>query len=570
MKLVWNVFFLFLALSSCEDIIPGKMSDIRGSGGAVLELTFRVGTPPRDVRMMADFTRENVVVAQNPLKDSYSATVTPLGYTDLFHIGSKHIFLPMDWDPDAVATLCPVCDGIFGTGGASPVWILWRSIYASVSGLRLQQDTVEHGANCLQPSTWFCETSGRLMGQNVLIFFDPSEPVTRIPVALFNKLRNGRSLNEDWPPVDIYLDGTGPVENLHLHIPGEQVVRHAPGEPDTLTVDQTNTNASVVTIGYEALRAAAIRRDFNTAKLIFEPRITQRNMTLLQSITLVFLWTLFFYWKLVKPFFRLHRSLWEKHFYMIIADVAFDIIVLTVPYTYFFQRGSFDALKSSLFMFIIVGVVVAIATAWEFTALFSMLTRGPENLGLFGADYLDVKKRTGRKPVIVTEIGPDGRSHRIDQATRLRYTRSTLVHQFARNTLVMMSIFIITLSVAPDTLRGVMFFLIGCFLTFYSTLNLITTLFFSLQQTSFLWHLFMGSNLVATGGILALVGVMIIAPLGELAHSYFDLVEGLFIAAYFLLMLCFVLYMAGGQVRSFRVWITHQIHFEGKDHEKEI
>lgn len=547
---------LFFARASADDIIPGRLSESRGSGGGIFEIQVRLGTPPKDVRLGGDFSMGTLVLAQSPLAASFSATLTPVGYADMLHIGNAHYVFPLSVDYSAVANTCPQCDGIIGLGGNSPLWLFWRSIKVSVSGVRLEEASVKEGVMCSQPDPIFCNATGTVYGKNVRVLFAMDEPVTRMPYELFRELRDGRNLRDDWPALEITLDGTGPAHRRKIIIPGDQVLRTTFGEPEMLTVRQQQTNSSAIVIGYEALRAMSLHRDFNTGFMRVEHRITQRNLTILQSIFVVIPWAMFFYWKLVKPLFRITPEILGLHPMMVTMHIALDIMTILLPFLFFFQRGTLYALTEDILMTVLLGSVVVVSSAWLALSLVNEILRASEFHGTFGSEFVRLSGAAERL-IFKKHFSYDPSAGNIDWRSRLRVARAMIVHQWARDVNLLITLWFIMLAVSPDTLRSVAYVIIFFFMFVIMFGACIGCVPFSTYETSALWLFWILTAVLSFAAVTFIMGLRVVYPMSEIVYNYLDLNQALFISAMFMLLVICTIYVEKGKMRTIELWVQH-------------
>lgn len=572
------LLFLLLALvwtHAGVHIVTGHLVETRGIGGAVLELNVRMGTPPRDVRLAVDGTHGELVMREDPSGDSFSAFRTAGGVADLVHIGGRHFTLDAIINPNFAFSICPTCDGVLGIGGGSPLWLVWRHIEITPRGLRLAEkadraaDILDHTwATCKQPSKVFCNTTGRVLGEDVVVLIAPEEPKTILPASVFRALRDGRTLQHPWPDLVIDLDAKGVLgargENLRLRIPGRQVVRDASGEPTTITVRAMDNEIEepgvmqTVVLGWETLRATEFLRDFNRGRFAFAPRVVERNMTFVQALTNLAFWIAFFYFKLRRPIFRLHSNISVNHRAAAICYMLFDTCAALAPFVFFWQRGTWVVFSSDLLGILALSVVVLLSSAWLLLSVVFLLLRAPERWGVFGDG---LARLVGSHPFPrqrQKEMPHDMSSLALDLPTRIRLVRALIVHDWARDVSILATLWFINTATAASTLRDTMLFLVVVFSLIVALGNPLVALFFSAGMCSPAWLTASVSMWAVLGAAATFFCVRVVYPWSEMFSAIFSLQEGLMTAISLLTIANLMLFFFHGHLRTLRLYVLQR------------
>lgn len=528
------LLLLLAALAAAHEVVLGHMVEVRGAGGAVLVLSARMGIPPRDVRLVADGTHGAIVVAASPLGTSLSAVVDGPGWTELLHVAGAHLRVPLLVDPGAVAAVCPTCDGVIGLGGSSPLWALWRRVEISDAGLRLDGATGRAGAladgvvawaTCRQPSDLLCDTDAEAEGMAFRFLLAPAGPRTVLPNDVFHALRGGRTLADDWPDLTLSLRRGGGARDrrygtsLDLRIPGAQVLRHVWGEPGVLSVGRGD---AVGQLGWEALRAGAVVRDWNGGRAAWVPRVTQRNYTVLQELAKLLLWGAFGYTRESRPLFLLFGALARDHPWSVIFDVVADLIAVAAPPLFVWQRGTWD--------------VVVRGAPWLPAAAIALYAAAAAWLA-------------------ATAVARAVPAQRLPPAVS---GRTLVVHDWARDALLLLGLWLVYLATVGDRPRSLGLLAVWawwCILLGMTAAGAVVGTLARRPPTPD-WGVFLLTAGLASAAWTGYVGATVVPALAEIATVYFYLSQGLTVAVFLLASLVLAAYVGEGRAYSLFIHIN--------------
>ena len=169
--------------------------------------------------------------------------------------------------------VCPRCQGLFGAGPTSPLWLFYKTVQADARGFTFDVPGVTDGLVC--GGDGLCNAVMDVVVTNPdgsVAYAGPHEVVvlmqesrTLLPAAVYNAVRGiripGRTPIDEWPT--LVLSGT----NSFAAFSPYEYLRSRPGDTMTTFSFGKSPDARIV-LGHEAFLALGVVRDWGTGKAI--------------------------------------------------------------------------------------------------------------------------------------------------------------------------------------------------------------------------------------------------------------------------------------------------------------
>lgn len=258
-----------------------------------------VGTDPRELLLVIDFARNNLVISSAPSDGAVAGDVASAnpadwsssysaagGGSDLIQLSGRGYRVPVSVDSTAtVAAGCPSCHGVLGVGPGSPLWLVWNRATFSAGAITLghKQPQVKGSGRariaCQPLQTDLCVSRATVFGAGYDVRFQFRSAYTVVPAHVFDAYVGTRSVSntpvEDWPSLRLqFRSANFPVD------PRRPVLKIAPqsligdsrtgGARTLLLKRSTDPNSQEIVLGRTVWRSLMLYREFDTGRAILQ------------------------------------------------------------------------------------------------------------------------------------------------------------------------------------------------------------------------------------------------------------------------------------------------------------
>ena len=310
------VFFFFLFFSCVNGIlIPSETEGVYAIETRQT-VTLSIGTPPRPLKFILDYSTGKVHTDYNLATFSSSYLETMTGSSDVLHIAGESIRFNIVPNAGRSAALgCNDCDGgVLGLGPMSNIWLYRHDGTFTVGSISVGEGIPSYERialannlgffDCMPVFDELCAAKGTVMGYpNLTIIIGANTEKTLLPVILYDKYTDGLNVMDntdpdDWGPIHFVFPVSDPNKRdnewrlraqdivADSRKGGVELLLAGSGSPDTVILSRS------------AWHSMMFRRDFLGRKAQVVHYESARRLSLYNAIGFIVVSLCYFYWTL--------------------------------------------------------------------------------------------------------------------------------------------------------------------------------------------------------------------------------------------------------------------------------
>lgn len=446
------------------------------SGGSTIVTDLQTGSPPRFRRfVLAGVEGPTVTLNYDPRVQRHQFE-TALVNQEIFEIAGQRVVLPYVTDASVVASFnCSTCEGVIPIGKGSLLWNGFDDISISanwivfgVDGIA-RADAFERMLICKIPDSSLCTVQGNFLGAPVGVQFGFRTYKTLIPNSLFQQyvdvLHPDVNDVSEWPDIVIELEAEDPDGNpttTEIVIEARHVVGDHLGMPNSLTI--IPYEGDTIVLGSDVLRSLTFfwNRSSGTAAI---GRIrTNRGYSAYAAFAMFIFLTILFYERKGALVFQATPEFYQKLGRRALIRFIIDAIILSSPGVALLNQHIWAILGEEPFLLVVSLGAYVYYGFWALTTGILMWL-GRTGTVAWTDNQTSVRFSSPAEQWKITGVMPnyDASGVELDKTVRKGMTRVTAARRASYDSLILLSMFLLSIETRLHDFCGVMTVVVSLF-----------------------------------------------------------------------------------------------------------
>lgn len=471
------MYVIALTILLCLQDVRGILVPSKTEGRYRIEsyqtVSLKVGTPPRTIKLVLDFTSHKLLT-RTPLSTFSSSLETTLaGMSDVVHIQGKkfRVLVATDtYGSRATALGCLSCQGVLGVGPSSKLWLYGRDATFTAGAIAIEEGlptyerirSAKHLGRfaCLPLYENICTALGTVEGTpNMTIIMGTNSPKTLVPVDIFDNYVNGLSTTnnpniEDWGDIDFVfpkVPGSKGKDN-HWSLKAQCIVTQSrKGKLDLLLDGSGDPN--IVVLSKAAMDCMMLKRFFFEGTGQVVQWTVHRRASLYNLVALIIMSLLYSYWTLDPA------GAWTFENKPIHWKTLADGLTIVLSIVSVFVPSTWNALWAQPEVGAYVLFTVILLIMWQLLGSIVFVFRGKDMFGEFPVEHIGPAYQTSQENTkhLGQNIGNGANrplfvhAHFQSVLLGIAHPRLWVVQCLSRQSIVALTIFLLVIDTRVDS-----------------------------------------------------------------------------------------------------------------------